>query len=79
MSTSWTHLIRFIAKEDGQVHLGQVDASAFPDVGLATFEGKDVTAKEVVGDIFSGVVTSKTLSVERVCTPGVRLPQMADG
>lgn len=67
MSTSWTHLIRFIAKEDGQVHLGQVDASAFPDVGLATFQGKSVTAKEVLGEIFSGVVTSKTFSVERVC------------
>lgn len=67
MAYNWTHLVRFIAKEDGQVHLGQVDAKAIPDVGLALFDGKEVTVKEVTGDIFSGRVTAKTLTVERVC------------
>ena len=43
----WTHLIRFIAKEDGQIHLGQIDAKKFADVGLATFQGKEVDAKVV--------------------------------
>lgn len=66
MAYNWSHLIRFIAKEDGQVHLGQVDVKMFPDVGLSTFEGKDVTVQEISGDLFSGRVTAKSLSVERV-------------
>lgn len=62
----WTHLIRFIAKEDGQIHLGQIDAGKFPDVGLATFEGKDVDARVISGSVYDGLVTDQTLHVERV-------------
>ena len=62
----WTHLIRFIAKEDGQIHLGQIDPKKFPDVGLATFEGKNVDAKAVSGSVYDGVVTDQTLHVQQV-------------
>src|SRR5579859_4060768 len=63
---SWTHLIRFVAEETGQIHLGQIDAKEFPDVGLASFEGKKITAKEITGSIFDGVVTDKVLTVKQV-------------
>ncbi|KAF2136491.1 uncharacterized protein K452DRAFT_292340 [Aplosporella prunicola CBS 121167] len=69
MAPNWTHLIRFIAKEDGQIHLGQIDPSAYPDVGLATFEGKDVAAKLVHGSLFDGVVTERTLHVAQLLSP----------
>lgn len=36
---SWTHLIRFIAEDDGHTYLGQIDSSEFPDIGLASFKG----------------------------------------
>lgn len=66
MARRWTHLIRFIAKEDGQVHLGQIDPRKFQDVGKATFEGKEVDAKVISGSIYDGVVTDRTLHVARV-------------
>jgi hypothetical protein len=50
---SWTHLIRFVAKEDHQVHVGQlVDTTR--DVGLDTLEGKEIKAYEISGTIFNG-------------------------
>jgi len=66
MSPSWTHLIRFVAEETGQIHLGQIDAKEYPDLGLATVEGKKITAKEITGSIFDGVVTDRTLTVKQV-------------
>ncbi|KAF4310525.1 putative fumarylacetoacetate hydrolase domain-containing protein 2a [Botryosphaeria dothidea] len=69
MAPQWTHLIRFIAKEDGQIHLGQVDSAQFPDVGLAVFEGKDVSAKEVTGGLYDGVVTERVLHVDKLLSP----------
>jgi hypothetical protein len=62
----WTHLIRFIAEEDGQIHLGQVDPEEFPDIGIAVFEGKRISAKLVTGDIFDGVVSDTLLHVGTV-------------
>ena len=62
----WTHLIRFLAKEDGQIHLGQIDAKRFPDVGLATFKGEDVDVKVVSGSIYDGLVTNQVLHVKQV-------------
>jgi hypothetical protein len=62
---SWTHLIRFVANEDNQTHLGQlVDTSR--DVGLDTFEGKTVKAYLIVGTIFDGEVTQTVLTVKNV-------------
>lgn len=66
MSRKWTHLVRFIAKEDGRIHLGQVDVKRFPDVGLATFEGSDVDVKVISGSIHDGVVSDRTLHVAQV-------------
>ncbi len=69
---SWTHLIRFIAKEDHQIHIGQlVDTSR--DVGLDTFEGKEVKAYDINGTIFDGTVTKNQLTVQQVRVP--QLPQ----
>ncbi|KAL4810598.1 hypothetical protein BDV18DRAFT_155210 [Aspergillus unguis] len=69
MAPNWTHLVRFIAEEDGQVHLGQVDATQFPDVGLAVLNKKKITAKEIKGTAFDGVVSDKVLTVEKLLAP----------
>lgn len=64
MAPNWTRLIRFVAEEDGQVHLGEVDTNQ--DVGLALFNKEKVTAKLVTGSIFDGTVTAKRLQVAQV-------------
>ncbi|KAL8399544.1 hypothetical protein RB594_000073 [Gaeumannomyces avenae] len=64
---NWTRLIRFIAVEDGLVHLGEVGAGI--DVGLATFEKKTVQAKVITGSVFDGVVTDKVLTVSQLLSP----------
>ena len=76
---SWTHLIRFVAEEDSQPHIGQlVDTSR--DVGLDTFEGKAVRAYKIIGTIFDGEVTKTVLTVKYVSI-GIKpssLPRKAD-
>ncbi|BCR83189.1 fumarylacetoacetate hydrolase family protein [Aspergillus chevalieri] len=67
MAPNWTRLIRFIAEEDGQVHLGEVDTNQ--DVGLALFNKEKVTAKLVTGSIFDGTVTAKRLQVAQLLSP----------
>jgi len=69
MSPTWTHLIRFVAVEDGLVHLGQVDAAKTTDIGLATLEKKEVKAKLITGSVFDGVVTDKVLTVAQLLSP----------
>lgn len=64
---NWTHLVRFISEEDGQVHIGQVDAKEFPDVGLSIFNGEPVSCKVIKGSAFDGVVSNTTMRVARVC------------
>lgn len=49
------------------VHLGQVDAEHFPDVGLAAFNGEKIPVKVISGSIFDGVVTDKIFHVAEVC------------
>lgn len=66
MTRNWTHLVRFLAKEDGQVHLGQIDAKQFPDVGTALEKGESVGAKLVAGGVFDGVVTDKSMTISQV-------------
>lgn len=69
MGPSWTHLVRFIADEDNKVHLGQIDVSQWPDVGLAIFQGQKVQANVVFGDIFEGRVSDRALHIKQVsCT-----------
>ncbi|KAL9114777.1 MAG: hypothetical protein Q9227_001457 [Pyrenula ochraceoflavens] len=65
----WSHLIRFIAKETGQVHLGQLDSKAIPDLGLATFKSQDVKARLINGSIFDGIVTDRQLTVSQLLPP----------
>ncbi|KAI9730595.1 MAG: hypothetical protein M1834_005838 [Cirrosporium novae-zelandiae] len=69
MSPKWTHLIRFIAEEDGLIHLGEIDPTVYPDVGLAMLEGQKVTAKEIKGTAFDGVFTDKILQVKQLLCP----------
>lgn len=66
MAPNWSYLIRFLAEEDNQIHLGQIDPSQHPDVGLDTFHGNPVTAKLVVGSVFDGTVTDKVMTVKQV-------------
>jgi hypothetical protein len=62
---SWTHLIRFVAAEDNQSHIGQlVDASR--DVGLDSFEGREIKAYLINGTIFDGEVTKTLMTVKYV-------------
>ncbi|CCE29451.1 related to bifunctional 4-hydroxyphenylacetate degradation enzyme [Claviceps purpurea 20.1] len=69
MAPNWTRLIRFIAHEDGQVHLGEVIPTEHADVGLAAVDGPKVFAKAITGSVFDGVVTSRTLTVESLLCP----------
>lgn len=63
--TPWTHLVRFVAVEDDQVHLGQlVDTSR--DVGRDTVDGEEVAVFVVDGTIFDGRVTREVLHVKQV-------------
>ena len=66
---AWTHLIRFVAAEDGQVHLGQlVDISR--DVGIESRDKREIKAFAINGDIFTGELTESVLTVDHVslCT-----------
>ncbi|KAF3916324.1 hypothetical protein ABW21_db0204168 [Orbilia brochopaga] len=69
MTANWKRLIRFIAEEDGQEHLGDIDASTISDVGLAVHDGQAVTARVINGTAFDGTVTDKTLTVARLLSP----------
>lgn len=63
--SSWTHLIRFIAVEDNQVHLGQlVDPTR--DVGLDSVSGVKIAAYDIIGTIFDGRITNTILHVASV-------------
>jgi hypothetical protein len=63
---AWTHLVRFIAVEDSQEHLGQlVDTTR--DVGRDSVDGKDITVYLIDGTIFDGKVTKEILHVKHVC------------
>ncbi|CAG7918066.1 unnamed protein product [Penicillium olsonii] len=66
--TFWTHLIRFIAVEDSQVHLGQlVDTSR--DVGRDSVEGVEIAANVIEGTIFDGRVTDEIMHVKQILAP----------
>lgn len=66
MARNWTRLVQYIAEEDGQIHLGDVDAKQYPDVGLAAMNGERITAKLINGSVFDGVVTGKCLHIAQV-------------
>ena len=64
----WTHLVRFIAEEDHEVHLGQlVDTSR--DIGLDSFNGVKIQVYLVQGTIFNSTITKNILTVKQVSPP----------
>lgn len=63
-----THIIRFVAKEDGRVHLGQlVDTSR--DVGLDSVDGVEISAYLINGSIFSPEISRHIYTVQRLLSP----------
>ena len=62
---SWTHLIRFVAHEDDQIHLGQLLDTSI-DAGFASVEGKEIKVKLLNGDIFNCIPTDHVYTVKRV-------------
>ncbi|KAJ6460121.1 hypothetical protein C8R47DRAFT_1161236 [Mycena vitilis] len=68
--TQWTRLIRFVAAETSQVHIGQpVDAAL--DVGLAAYRGSAIKAHEIVGSALdpAASVSKKVLTVKQLLSP----------
>jgi hypothetical protein len=82
--TAWTHLVRFVAEEDNQVHLGNVDAAKYPDVGLSTFNGERVAVNLVTGSEDLGQKAARiyahpdrayvafNLSINTTCSPSAQ-------
>ena len=62
---SWTHLVRFVALEDNQVHLGQIVDTA-QDIGLQSVSKTEIKVYEIEGDVFDGKVTDNILTVHHV-------------
>lgn len=72
----WTHLVRFIAVEDNQIHLGQlVDTSR--DIGLDSVNGVEIKAYLIVGDLYSGKITSHVYTVKQVSLSSKKPPRIA--
>ncbi|KAH9854841.1 hypothetical protein C2E23DRAFT_883402 [Lenzites betulinus] len=70
LRTQWTRLIRFLAAETGQVHIGEpVDPKL--DVGLAIHQKKTVKAYEIVGSVLdpAAQVTKNVLTVKELLAP----------
>ncbi|KAI8989908.1 fumarylacetoacetate hydrolase [Trametes punicea] len=68
--TQWTRLIRFVAAESGQVHIGEpVDPKL--DVGLAVHQRKPVKAYEIIGSALDpkAQVTKNVLTVKELLAP----------
>lgn len=61
----WTHLVRFQAVEDGQIHLGQL-VNISQDVGIDSVSKTEIKVFKVKGDIFTGIVTDEMLTVDHV-------------
>jgi hypothetical protein len=49
---SWTHLIRFVAVEDEQIHLGQLTGTS-RDAGLDAVNEVETKAYLINGDVFT--------------------------
>ena len=68
--SSWTHLIRFVALEDHEVHLGQL-VDTTQDVGLSSLNNAEIKAYLIQGTIFNNVVTKHILTVKQVSDPAL--------
>ena len=73
MPQSWTHLIRFVALEDNQIHLGQL-VHPGRDIGLDSISGRKIEAYLVLGRLFDGTVTKTKMTVKQVSN--VHVPYM---
>lgn len=68
--TQWTRLIRFVAAETAQIHIGQpVDPRL--DVGLAAWNKQTIRAYEISGSALDPAarVTSNVLTVDKLLSP----------
>ncbi|CAL1700052.1 unnamed protein product [Somion occarium] len=68
--TQWTRLIRFVAAETAQVHIGEpIDPKI--NVGLAFRQRKPIKAYEIVGSVLdpAAEVTKKVLTVKELLSP----------
>ncbi|RPD67525.1 fumarylacetoacetate hydrolase [Lentinus tigrinus ALCF2SS1-7] len=68
--TQWTRLIRFVAAETAQVHIGEpVDSKL--DVGLAFHQKKPIKAYEIIGSALDpkSQVTKNVLTVKELLAP----------
>jgi len=68
--TQWNRLIRFVAVETSQVHIGQPVDSAL-DVGLAVHQKRSIKAFEIAGHTLdpSAQVTKNVLTVKMLLAP----------
>lgn len=66
MAPNWNRLVRFISEEDGQVHLGEVDAQEYPAVGLSILNGERIAVRLITGTVYDGVVTESIMHIDRV-------------
>lgn len=63
-----THIIRFLAQEDNRIHLGQlVDATR--DVGLDSYDGKEIKAYLINGSLYNPEVTKHVYTVKTLLSP----------
>lgn len=62
---AWTHLVRFLAEEDDQIHLGQL-LEPTRDVGLDSVNGYPIKAWVINGTIYNGLVSEHVLTVKKV-------------
>ncbi|KAI0355505.1 hypothetical protein OH77DRAFT_1425012 [Trametes cingulata] len=70
IKTQWTRLIRFVAAETAQVHIGEpVDSKL--DVGLAIHQKKPIKAYEIIGSALDpkAQVTKNVLTVKELLAP----------
>lgn len=70
IKTHWTRLIRFVAVETSQVHIGQPVEAAL-DVGLAISQRKTVQAYEIIGSALNpdSQVSHNVLTVKELLAP----------
>ncbi|GJE84461.1 fumarylacetoacetate hydrolase [Phanerochaete sordida] len=73
IKTAWTRLIRFVAAETSQVHLGE-PCDRWLDVGLAFHKKQTIKAYEIVGAALdpAAQVTNNVLTVQHLLPPLTR-------
>ena len=65
---SSTHLVRFVAYEDNQIHYGQL-IDTLRDIGLDSLQGLEIKAYRVDGGLLENSVTGDILTVSQLLSP----------